>query len=260
MHDFLIRAAFKGKNLFVPPHNFREYRQILQESKNQGYRFYTLQSFLQEPLTGDSPYIILRHDIDSDPRAALLFAEIEGQLQVVASYYFRRQTWDTQVINTLHRHGHEIGYHYEEMTDFAKAQHLKDKESVLKHIPEIQRKFAENFSRLRQTVEFELSGVAAHGDFAWKRLDLGNRIFLKDSEFRKQMGIAYEAYDEPLVAKYRNHISDKPSPQCFLPESPRQYIQRGESFLFLSHPRWWHPNPIGNILSDIKVNYQKLVW
>ncbi|MDD4308776.1 MAG: hypothetical protein PHO32_00180 [Candidatus Cloacimonetes bacterium] len=258
--SFWQRALYKIPNLLFPPHNLREYSTIIHEASLRNYIFFTLQEFSQAQLIDQQPFIILRHDIDSDPQAALKFAMVELQYKVKASYYFRKLTWDVKVINAIHKHGHEIGYHYEEMTDFAKARHLKDKSAVQLHLKEIQQNFSNNLAELRQTVDFDIKGVAAHGDFAWKRLDLGNRFFLRDKDFRAVNNIEYEAYDEPLVAKYCNHVSDKPAPQVFLPESPLAYIKRGESFLFLSHPRWWYPNPWGNIYSDIKVNYQKLIW
>jgi len=242
------RAAYKLQNIFLPPHSIKEYDSIIKLAKNNGYRFYTLQGFLNANIEKDEAFIILRHDIDSDPRAALLFAGVEQQHQVQASYFFRRITWDTKVMSTLHRREHEVGYHYEELSDYAKAHHIKDSATLMQHLPAIRSVFAENLGNLRQTLDFD------------QTLDVGNRFFLKDPEFRSKMGIVYEAYDEPLVERYRNHVSDKPSPESYFPTSPMELIKRRESFLFLSHPRWWVPNPIGNIRSDVIANYQKLRW
>jgi hypothetical protein len=254
------RAFYKICDLFSPPHSILEYQQILQQAREQAYRFYTLQAFLNADLKPDEAFIILRHDMDSDPRAALLFAAVEQQHKVQASYFFRRITWDSRVMSILHRRGHEVGYHYEELSDYAKAHHIKDKAGLLRHLPAIRREFAENIGKLRKTLDFDISTVAAHGDFTYPRLDIGNRYFLQDEQFRTQMGLLYEAYDEPLVAKYRNHVSDEQSPLRYYPVSPQELIAQRESFLFLSHPRWWIPNPIGNIGSDLRANYQKLRW
>lgn len=258
--SFRQRAAYKLQNLFLPPHSITEYDSIIQLAKRNDYRFYTLQGFLNATIGADDAFIILRHDIDTDPGAALLFAGVEQQHQVPASYFFRRKTWDSKVMSILHRRGHEVGYHFEELSDYAKAHHIKESAVLMQHLPAIRRAFAQNLVNLRQTLDFELSTAAAHGDFSYQTLEVGNRYFLKDPEFRANMGIDYEAYDEPLVERYRNHVSDKPAPERYHPISPMELIMRGESFLFLSHPRWWVPNPIGNIRSDIIANYQKLRW
>jgi len=253
------KVYYKMLNNLFPPHSFKLYNEILSKAQANDYSIFTLKQFSQLPDTPHLPFLILRHDIDSDAAAALLFAEIEKKHNCVASYFFRRCTWNERIISIISRQGHELGYHFEEMTDFAKAKHLKTKAEVLPHVPEIQQIFAHNLLVLRQKSGLELSSMAAHGDFAWKILDLGNRIILKDDAFRAQQGICYEAYDEELVASYGIHISDNPYPERFHPYNPLDLIGQKTSFLLLTHPRWWHPNPIGNFTSDLRVKIQKLL-
>ncbi|MDD2228044.1 MAG: hypothetical protein PHY48_01370 [Candidatus Cloacimonetes bacterium] len=259
-NTFWQRFRYKIPNLFFAPHSLQEYEQIISDAKEQGYKFYTLQNFRTAELSDKESFIILRHDIDTDPVAALRFAEIELRYAVKASYFFRRITWHAGIMNTLHRQGHEIGYHFEELSDYAKKHHIKRKEEILKQLPSIRESFAANLSALRTTVDFPIVSAAAHGDFTYKTLNEGNKIFLKDAKLRASTGIVYEAYDEPLVSKYRNHISDKPAPQGFYPVSPQELIQQKESFLFLSHPRWWIPNPLVSTISDGRGIVQKLLW
>jgi len=254
------KVIYKLRNNLIPPHRFALYAQILLSAKTAGYNILTLQDFRELSCDPPIPFLILRHDIDSDAVAALLFAEIEQQHRCQASYFFRRSTWNQKVIDTLNHQGHELGYHFEEMTDFAKRHHLKTKAEVIPHKQEIQRIFASQLAALRHTSGLELSSMAAHGDFAWKTLDLGNRFFLKDSAFRAAQDISYEAYDEALVAAYGIHVSDKPYPEGFYPHHPLDLIAERTSFLLLTHPRWWHSNPLGNFASDIWVNIQKVLW
>lgn len=258
--SFLTRLRYKLPNLLRPPHNLAEYRAILSSARQKGYAFLTLREFMLATHKPSGPFIILRHDIDSDPRTALRFAEIEESLGVRASYFFRLKTWQPPILNLLHRRGHEAGYHMEELTSHAVRHHLKKKQMILNALPQIKREFAANLARLRQTLDFPLDAVAAHGDFTYPVLDLGNRLVLKDEALRRKLGILYEAYDEELMAAYQNHVSDKPAPWNFHPAPPQEYIARGDDLLFLSHPRWWQPRPLGNLISDLGENLRRLRW
>lgn len=62
--------------------------------------------------------IILRHDVDLLPGNSLRFAEIQHEMGIKGSYYFRAvpESWDEEVIRKIAALGHEIGYHYESLT------------------------------------------------------------------------------------------------------------------------------------------------
>ncbi|MFN3554355.1 MAG: hypothetical protein ACK4VN_00155 [Bacteroidales bacterium] len=70
------------------------------------------------PVTDDtSPVIILRHDVDLLPQNSLAFARIQHEMGIRGSYYFRAvpESWDESIIKEIHRLGHEVGYHYEDL-------------------------------------------------------------------------------------------------------------------------------------------------
>ncbi len=102
------------------------FKNILTELNENNYSFITYESFINNTNISDK-FIILRHDIDKKPKNALVFAEIESSLEVKASYYFRivKQSFDTRIIKQISDLGHEIGYHYEDLSlskgDFKKA-------------------------------------------------------------------------------------------------------------------------------------------
>ena len=62
--------------------------------------------------------IILRHDVDRYPQNALALAKIEHNLDVKASYYFRfvKESYNDDIIKEIVALGHEIGYHYEDLS------------------------------------------------------------------------------------------------------------------------------------------------
>ncbi len=62
--------------------------------------------------------IVLRHDVDKCPHNSLATARIEAKRGIRASYYFRvgAESNDPEVIREIVKLGHEIGYHYEDLS------------------------------------------------------------------------------------------------------------------------------------------------
>jgi hypothetical protein len=53
---------------------------------------------------------------------ALVIAKIEKEAGIKASYYFRivKQSYDENIIEKIAEMGHEIGYHYENLSEISK--------------------------------------------------------------------------------------------------------------------------------------------
>lgn len=64
----------------------------------------------------DTPFIVLRHDVDRRPGQALDMARAEAKRGIRASYYFRYvpSSFDEDIIREIAAMGHEVGYHYED--------------------------------------------------------------------------------------------------------------------------------------------------
>ena len=95
------------------------YRQLLIALKSAGYRFLTFEQYCDSKSTlADTPFVILRHDVDARPANSLRTAQIEHELGICASYYFRVVPASNQpgFIRSIAALGHEIGYHYEDMS------------------------------------------------------------------------------------------------------------------------------------------------
>lgn len=92
------------------------YRSMLLALRDAGYRFVTFETFLtQRP---NEPFVILRHDVDLRAANSLEVARIEASLGIQASYYFRvvPQSNQPNIIRQIVALGHEVGYHYEDMS------------------------------------------------------------------------------------------------------------------------------------------------
>jgi hypothetical protein len=96
---------------------WREYRRLLSTALSQGYALVSLESWLAQPEIAErSDVMILRHDVDQDPRSALRMAAIENELGVHSTWYFRWRTAQPSVIQAIRDRGHEVGLHYETLT------------------------------------------------------------------------------------------------------------------------------------------------
>jgi len=73
---------------------------------------------LVEALLKSGVPFTLRHDVDKRPSHSLALAQIEAELGVKTVYYFRCVPCsnDPEIIRQIVALGHEIGYHYEDMS------------------------------------------------------------------------------------------------------------------------------------------------
>ncbi len=92
------------------------YKKLLEALKENGYSFYTFEEYCEGKAAGK--FIILRHDVDSRAGHSVATAQVEAALGIKASYYFRvvPQSDQPDKIKAIAALGHEIGYHYEDLS------------------------------------------------------------------------------------------------------------------------------------------------
>jgi hypothetical protein len=92
------------------------YRELLSTLLDSGFEFYVLEDLCGGEMK--EPYIVLRHDVDRNPKNALRMAEIENSMGIKATYYFRtvKKVFDPEIIKKISSMGHEVGYHYEDLS------------------------------------------------------------------------------------------------------------------------------------------------
>lgn len=145
----------------------KTYDLLLSEIKSQGYVYQSVTSYYEQ---NASKAIIIRHDVDSWPVNALQMAELEAQHGVQATYYFRMSplSYNETIIRKIAALGHEIGYHYEDLTT-----HNGNYDKAI-------RSFQTNLDKLRQF--YPVKTIAMHGKplSRWNNLDLWNKYDYKD--------------------------------------------------------------------------------
>ena len=106
--------------------SFTVYKDLIDEIKRTGFKVVTLKEYFRQ--RQDSPaFLILRHDVDRRPENALRMALLESSSGIHSTYYFRvtKNVFNKEIIQKIAGLGHEIGYHYEDLSlakgDFEKA-------------------------------------------------------------------------------------------------------------------------------------------
>jgi len=151
------------------------YKGLLQVIQTSGYSFQTVKEHIDST---SAKVMILRHDVDSWPSNALQMAKIEHGLGIQATYYFRMSplSYNEKIIRQIAELGHEIGYHYEDVTthhgNLNKALHS----------------FRVNLEKLRKL--YPVRTIAMHGKplSRYHNLDLW-----KENDFH-QFGLIGEPY------------------------------------------------------------------
>lgn len=76
---------------------------------------YTIEKWIINP--GERG-VLMRHDVDRMPKNALKMAQLEAEYGIRSTYYFRigNGTFKPKIITRIADLGHEIGYHYEDLS------------------------------------------------------------------------------------------------------------------------------------------------
>ncbi|MBI3819774.1 MAG: hypothetical protein HY286_13850 [Planctomycetes bacterium] len=101
------------------PYTLDHYIHILSRANAEGYKIKRLRDLIDSPRP--ERYLLIRHDVDITPWAALEMAELEASRATATSYYFRlhSNTYNlltapvADAVRAILRLGHEVGLHYE---------------------------------------------------------------------------------------------------------------------------------------------------
>ena len=118
----------------------------------------------------------IRHDVDLKPKFSLRIAQVESEMGMKATYYFRSMHFEShaEVIKAIIALGHEAGYHYENLTTCN-----GDSEAAYQD-------FCKNLEILRKIVP--VSTACAHGSprSPWNSQEIWNQHDIH------ALGIVYE--------------------------------------------------------------------
>jgi hypothetical protein len=233
MRDFTLKA-------------YSRYLDAIQKSYPLILRFDRYFKFDAKP---DS-FCLIRHDVDRKAKNALQMAKLEHAAGIVSTYFFRtkKHTFNANIVSAIAAMGHEIGYHYESLSD-AKGDMQRAIED-----------FESNLQRLRNIAP--VATVCMHG----RPLSAhDNKTLWEIAEHHEKLIHQYQVLGEAyLDIDYTDiaYISDTGRNWTSLKANRRDHVQSDISLdlrsgqnllnylnnrphpklLFLAHPERWADN------------------
>ena len=123
MHISKKSSTFAPKFVFMRDFTLDTYRALLECLQRHGYILIGFADYLKRKKQegwSDERLVVLRHDVDARPENSLKTAQVEHSLGIKATYYFRApkgsSNGEGDIIRAIVRLGHEIGYHYEDLS------------------------------------------------------------------------------------------------------------------------------------------------
>lgn len=241
---------------FLMPSRLEAYRGLLETALDAGYSIVSVEGLWRRMKEGQidpvTRYLVLRHDVDTDPTTAAAMFDIDRRAGVTSSYYFRLSTLDARLMQAIAAAGGEAGYHYEEIATLAKRHRLRSRDTVLARLEEAQEAFRVNLEQMRRMTGLPIRVVASHGDFVNRAIKTPNWVMLTDAAFRREVSVDLEVYDDAFMRHVTSRHSDTAPPRCWVSGDPAGAIARREPVVYLLiHPRHWRANRLVNARDDI---------
>ncbi len=244
-------------------HMLRDYRLLLQNLATNGYSLGPVRTYFRQTFV--APFAFIRHDVDRLVSRAVRMAEMEAELDVVSTYYFRShraRLFPRRAIARIRGLGHEIGYHYETLVraggDMRRAMI----------------NFREELEALRCHAPVET--VAAHGSPLARDSNMGlsGRFDLSELGILGEPSVDFDFTSLLYVTdtggtfgSSRNVRDRVPGRQLFIPTAPGalgEVLRPAEEPLVLlnCHPERWPASLPGLLqaqITDSLVNTLKMV-
>jgi hypothetical protein len=258
----IIKNRIYG-DYFIPS-RLDEYERLVKTSSEIGYEHTTFRNYnqkLKNGSLGNQKYFINRHDIDTDVATAKKFFEIEKKYNAKATYYFRLSTLDFEFMKEIEEYGSEASYHFEEIASYAKKNHIKSEDEIIKHLDKIKEEFKKNFQMTESKMgKIKLQTVCSHGDFANRKLGIVNNMITKDLKLREELGIECETYDKNIMESFDIYLSDGAFSLTMKAEDLINMMKDKNTVCMLTHPRQWNTSWLCNTKENLKRLYEGLVW
>lgn len=182
---------------------------------------------------------ISRHDIDRKKLKAIDIAMIESKHGVSSSFYFRKSTFDVNICDRIRQMGHEIGYHYESL-----SQSNGDYEKAIGSFINDLDLFRENF---------DIKTICMHGSplskydnrLLWNRYDYRDYGIIGDASLDVDNSYVYVT-DTGGSWNSKNNLRDKMNSDHLSIGNDYELIQLllSDKKVYLNtHPERWSDNP-----------------
>ncbi len=239
---------------FFRPSKEGEYEAILKAARENGYVFHSVLSFediISHGAETGKKYLVSRHDIDTADFSILRkMLALEKKYGARASYYFRWNTLNIQLMKDISESGGEASYHFEEVATYCYKKCIRSRETIREQLETIRKIFITNLTNFRMKTGQPCLTLASHGDYINEKIGFSNR-HLVDESVRNNYGVIREAYDSEHIDMLTCRIADQEEGDLFSNKAIAA-IKRGEPILeLLTHPRQWNSPCFINLKEEI---------
>jgi hypothetical protein len=136
-----------------PDFTLDKYISLCRIIQDLNYSFLSVRDYINLSYCATKPdkLIVIRHDVDRWITNSVRMAEAEKKMGISSTYYFRYPaTYNSNIISYIHSLGHEIGYHYEDLS----RNHGDDVQAI--------RDFRTHLNYFRSTVPIDT--ICMHGN------------------------------------------------------------------------------------------------
>ncbi len=236
-------SRYKKILAFIRNNRIEEYRKILETAISLKYSVISLKDYLENQ---PQKAFILRHDVDYPSKATNLMFNIEKELNVTSSFYFRKSTYDFPLMKRIENYGSEASLHFETVSDFAKTLSIYSKEELENY--DWKEKCFEilktDLDFLRNNYGLKCLTIASHGDPRNNQIQTANYFLTYEDNAYQKLDILFEAYNQKFIESLDAYISDD-SPEInngyHYNNNPISEMKKGcAKILFLTHPNHWY--------------------
>lgn len=256
----LKKISWRVYSDYLMPSRIHEYERFVSTALSNGFSLLSLDQFLKKYQAKKLPerYIILRHDIDSDPDTALIFSDILERFSATGSFYFRKKTLDLKIAKAIQKKGHEASYHFEELSYIAKKRAAYSTSKIKDLIPEASCLLAANISKFEKSIGSSLRTICAHGDFVNRRFKVSNVEAFRELRTKAPNKNIAEAYDDIFLKNVDIYLSDDIAPDFYTDKSIFEAINTNKRIYFLVHPKHWKTAPTINTWDNLERLFDEL--
>ncbi len=248
---------------------YKQWDEFCKKLKNEGFISITASSVPEK--RSDAPFLILKHDVETNPSKALKLAQIESKYSHKGSYYVQayllNNNKNISILKKIQELGHEVSYHHDVM-DSNKGNLTKANKEFLKNI------------ELFENNGFSIETVCQHGNPVIERDGYSsNRDFFRDTEIAESFKHISE-----IMVNFKNRINDNykyisdagygwkiiydPENNDVIESSDKDIalgnldnvinvIKTQNSLIVSTHPHRWHSNTVNAKVNNITFNIIK---
>lgn len=242
---------------------YSQWELFCKELDKRGIRSVTAASLLESRTY--EPFLVLKHDVETNSRKALELAKIENKYAQKGSYYVQGYLLNDQknisILKEIQSLGHEVSYHHDVM-DSNKGNIFSAKKEFEKYLS------------LFNKNGFQIKTVCQHGNPIVERVGYtSNRDFFRDANiseffddiselmvnFRSRINVDYSyisdaGYGWKIIYDSENNdildTSDKDI-SLFDLTNVANYVEENQNIIISTHPHRWHSSRIKAKIKDV---------